>query len=47
MYKGIFKNNYFVINNDIFINPFLSNNEINEFLKKRKDINHIKEKNKK
>lgn len=30
--KGIFKNNYFVRGGDVFINPFLSGEEIEEFV---------------
>lgn len=42
--KGTFKNNYFVKSNDIFINPFFSQSEIEEFLKKRNELNIIREK---
>lgn len=45
--KGIFKNNYYIRSGDLFINPFLSGEEIEEFVKQRNEINQLKEKNKK
>ena len=34
-------------NNDLFINPFLSGEEIEEFIERKNEINSLKEKNKK
>ncbi|KAL4493592.1 hypothetical protein ABPG72_004085 [Tetrahymena utriculariae] len=45
--SGIFKNNYFMRANDQFINPFLSGEEIDQFIKRKNEINLLKEKNKK
>ena len=45
--KGIFKNNYFIKGNDLFVNPFYSEEEIEEFIKMKNEINLLKEKNKK
>ncbi len=33
--------------NDLFINPFLSGEEIEEFIKRKNEINVLKEKNRK
>ncbi len=46
-YKGIFKNNYFLAGNGSILNPFLSREEVQEFLKRRNEINLLKEKNQK
>ena len=45
--KGIFKNNYFVKAPEVLINPFFSLEEIDAFLKRRSQINVLRERNEK